>query len=65
MKIVLPSHEHISKKGLTPYEFVEKIGRLCYKSEDKITQDSSVKFVQGLCKRQHYAMIEHHWVHIM
>lgn len=65
MKIVLPSHEHISKKGLTPYEFVEKIGRLCYKSEDKITQDSAVKFVQGLCKRQHYAMIEHHWVHIM
>ena len=65
MKIVLPSHEHISKKGLTPYEFVEKIGRLCYKSEDKTTQDSAVKFVQGLCKRQHYAMIEHHWVHIM
>ena len=65
MKIIEPYHEHISKKGLTPYQFIEKIGRTCYKSEDKITQDSAVKFVQGLCKRQHYAMIEHHWVHIM
>lgn len=63
MKIVLPSHEHISKKGLTPYEFVEKIGRLCYKSEDKITQDSSTKFVRGLVKRGHTAMTEHFWVH--
>lgn len=64
MKIILPSHEHISKKGLTPYEFVEKIGRLCYKSEDKITQDSSTKFVRGLVKRGHTAMTEHFWVHI-
>lgn len=63
MKIVSPSHEHISKKGLTPYEFVEKIGRLCYKSEDKITQDSSTKFVRGLVKRGHTAMTEHFWVH--
>lgn len=65
MKIIKPYHEHISKKGLTPYQFIEKIGRTCYKSEDKITQDSAVKFVQGLCNRQHYAIIEHHWVHIM
>lgn len=65
MKIIKPYYEHISKRGLTPYQFIEKIGRTCYKSEDKITQDSAVKFVQGLCNRQHYAMIEHHWVHIM
>ena len=65
MKIIKPYYEHISKKGLTPYQFIEKIGRTCYKSEDKITQDSAVKFVQELCNRQHYAMIEHHWVHIM
>jgi len=65
MKIIKPSHTHISKKGLTPYQFVEKIGRTCYKSEDKITEDSAVKFVKGLCQRQHYAMIEHHWVHLL
>lgn len=64
MKIIKPYHVHISKKGLTPYQFIEKIGRTCYKSEDKITEDSAVKFVQGLCNRKHHAMIEHYWVHI-
>lgn len=27
-------------KELNPYKKVEKIGRICYKSEDKITEDS-------------------------
>lgn len=65
MKIIKPYHEHISKKDLTPYQFIEKIGRTCYKSEDKICPGSDVKFVQNLCKKKHYAMIEHHWVHIL
>lgn len=64
MKVIKPYHEHMSKQGLTPYQFIEKIGRTCYKSEDKITEDSAVKFVQGLVKRKHLAMIEHHWVHL-
>ena len=64
MKVIKPYHEHISKKGMTPYQFIEKIGRTCYKSEDKITDDSAVKFVKGLCSRKHYAMIEHYWVHM-
>lgn len=65
MKVIKPYHEHMSKQGLTPYQFIEKIGRTCYKSEDKITEDSAVKFVQGLVKRKHLAMIEHHWVHMV
>lgn len=64
MKVIKPYHEHISKEGLTPYQFIERIGRTCYKSEDKITEDSAVKFVKGLCKRKHHAMIEHYWVHL-
>lgn len=64
MKVIKPYHEHMSKQGLTPYQFIEKIGRTCYKSEDKITEDSDVKFVQGLVKRKHLAMIEHYWVHL-
>lgn len=64
MKVIKPYHEHMSKYGLTPYQFIEKIGRTCYKSEDKITEDSAVKFVQGLVKRKHLAMIEHYWVHL-
>lgn len=64
MKVIKPYHEHISKEGMTPYQFIEKIGRTCYKSEDKITDDSAVKFVKGLCSRKHYAMVEHYWVHM-
>ena len=64
MKIVKPEAHIIQKKGLTPYQFIEKVGRTCYKSEDKITEDSAVKFVQGLCNRKHYAMVEHYWVHL-
>lgn len=64
MKVIKPYHEHISKKGMTPYQFIEKIGRTCYKSEDKITDDSAVKFVKGLCSRKHFAMVEHYWVHM-
>lgn len=65
MKIVKAGHEHISKEGLTPYQFVEKIGRTCYKSEDKVTDNSAEKFVRGLVKRGHTAMIEHFWVHMI
>lgn len=64
MKIVKAGHEHISQLGVTPYQFIERIGRTCYKSEDKITEDSAVKFVKGLVSRGHTAMIEHFWVHL-
>ena len=37
----------------------EKIGRTCYKSEDRITDDSAVRFVSKLIKNGHEAMIEH------
>lgn len=38
---------------------LELIGRTCYKSEDRITDDSAAKFVAGLIKRGHEAMLEH------
>lgn len=63
MKIIAPSVE-IMRTGLetdfmTPEQFIEKVGRTCYKSEDKITGDSAAKFVGNLIKRGHEAMIEH------
>ena len=57
MKIISPSASLV--KGLAPYELIERIGRTCYKSEDKIEEGSAEKFIAGLMKRQHYAMIEH------
>ena len=38
---------------------IERVGRTCYKSEDKITEFSAEDFVRGLIKRGHEAMIEH------
>lgn len=38
---------------------IERVGRTCYKSEDKMTEDSAEDFVRRLIKRGHEAMIEH------
>lgn len=63
MKIVNPSVEvlrtGLEKDFMTPEQFIEKVGRTCYKSEDKITPESAPKFVHSLLLRGHEAMIEH------
>jgi thymidylate synthase (FAD) len=38
---------------------IEYVGRTCYKSNDQITDESAPKFVEGLIKRGHEAMLEH------
>ena len=38
---------------------LERIGRVCYKSEDKITEESCIKFLDNIKKRRHWAMLEH------
>jgi thymidylate synthase ThyX len=40
-------------------KWLESIGRTCYKSEDKITEESAPRFIRMLRKRGHNAMIEH------
>lgn len=42
-----------------PFKKIEMAGRTCYKSEDAITKESSLKFVKGLMKSKHMAMVEH------
>lgn len=42
-----------------PIKKIEKCGRICYKSEDKITEDSAEKFVANIIKRGHEAVLEH------
>lgn len=39
---------------------IEKCGRVCYKSEDKITDDSCLQFVRNVIKRGHEAVLEHY-----
>ena len=38
---------------------IERIGRVCYKSEDKIKADSAEGFIRGIIKRGHESVIEH------
>lgn len=57
MKLVQSNAELIQETN--PYKLVELVGRTCYKSEDKITDDSYIKFVRNLIVRKHYAMLEH------
>lgn len=39
--------------------WIEKAGRICYRSEDKIIEGSGSKFVEGIVKRGHLSVIEH------
>ena len=57
MKIVKPSFEILKEKDLT--KKIEKVARLCYKSEDKITEGSDIKMINMLLERNHTAMLEH------
>ena len=62
MKIIKPSVEFFGA-GPTDYAgtlaFIERCGRLCYKSEDKITDSSAEGFVKRLISAGHLAMVEH------
>lgn len=46
------SEESITKK-------IERVARVCYKSEDKICEGSDKRMVGALVKSKHYAMLEH------
>ena len=46
------------------YKHIERCGRVCYKSEDKITEDSAKEFVDRLIKSKHGAMLEHGTVYL-
>ena len=64
MKIIKAGYKilsEISEGGIRELQMIENVGRVCYKSEDRITPDgeSAKKFVAGLIKRGHEAMLEH------
>jgi len=46
--------------GLDLLKKVEKAGRTCYKSEDKISEDSAIRFVNMICHQyKHHSVLEH------
>ncbi len=52
-----PTEHPISEQKLL--RSIERYARVCYKSEDKITNDSARKMVKRLIKSGHLAMLEH------
>ncbi len=64
MKVLKAGYEiltPISEGGIKELQQIERIARVCYKSEDKITEDgeSAKKMVKNLIDRGHEAMLEH------
>lgn len=45
--------------GVTILSRLERYGRVCYKSEDKITLSSAKRFIENAIKRGHLSLIEH------
>lgn len=66
MKLIKPSFEiQEQPSGLEGvYKQIERVGRVCYKSEDKITEDSAKPFVDRMIKSGHGAMLEHGTVYL-
>lgn len=66
MRLINPSVNLIKQNpGLSGiYQIIEKIGRVCYKSEDKITEDSAKPFVERMIKSGHNAMLEHGTIYL-
>ena len=60
MKIIKAGFEILTPiNGEEILRHIEMCGRICYKSEGNITEDSYKKFVAGIVKRGHEAVIEH------
>lgn len=68
MRLIKPSFQIIKPTGYTIddiYKSIELAGRVSYKSEDRITEDSAKKFVDMLIKRKHYSPLEFGTVYLM
>lgn len=66
MKLIKPSFKILNQPaGLEGiYKMIEYAGRICYKSSNKITEDSAKGFVDRMIKSGHGACLEHGTVYL-
>ena len=65
MKVIPASYEILTPiNGLEILKKIEAAGRTCYKSEDRITDDSCMKFVKQMVDSKHESVIEHESISI-
>lgn len=67
MKLIKPSWKILEQEpGINGiYKAIERAGRTCYKSEDKITENSAKGFVDRMIKSGHGSMLEHGTVYLL
>jgi thymidylate synthase (FAD) len=66
MKFIKPYYKILSKiKGKEILQNIERAGRTCYKSEDRITDESAEKFIKMLIERGHESVLEHETISIL
>lgn len=58
MKIIEQSQKVFFTQDEDLVKQVERFGRICYKSEDKITKDSATAFVSKVIKKEHNSVLE-------
>jgi thymidylate synthase (FAD) len=56
MNLIKPDY---AIESWTDLSLIEKAGRTCYKSEDKMTEVSLTPFIRGILKRGHESVLEH------
>ena len=61
MKVIQSSYEILTDLSdpIKILKDIERAGRVCYKSENNITDDSCITFCKNILKRGHEAVIEH------
>ena len=67
MKLINSSYEIVELKSYSledVYKHIELCGRVCYHSCDKITPDSSTKFVERMIKSGHMSTLEHGTIYL-
>ena len=67
MKVMKPSFkiDEDDLDGEKMIRAIEKRGRICYKSEDRITPDSARGFIRNIIRRGHESVLEHEKVTVI
>lgn len=63
MKLINPKVELLPEDG-NIFQAIERAGRTCYKSENKITDYSAMEFVGRMQESKHLSMLEHGTVYL-
>lgn len=65
MRVIKQSATVMDRRDMTNMQKIESAGRLAYKSEEAITSDSALKFVNKIRKAGHWPVLEFAVIHVV